>query len=311
MFTKKTRQDQDGPEALEVTEVLEVLIRRDGSAMIAGAPVAVPRGEPVHGVVLDALHHHALTRGTPVEAAIDDRQEGSVTHIEVAPDGSSRMLRDAEYQEQPPSEPGPASGPPPSAAPPSDPPAAGPAWDLEPSAAELQRAEVDTPLSVPNQLADLVSPVTQALRSGSLERAAALSFRLRAHTMRVFGANHPYTLEARSLEAYTAHQRGDYGTAMTTCLELARIRHQLGDPHASEELARAAAAWWLIDDPLPAIDHGKALAAVWSELTEQRGRTGREAELIGHVNRRLRKLAVMTAASEPGPVSAGTLATSG
>ncbi len=266
MFSRDARRDEDVPDVLEVSEVLEVLIGLDGSAVVDGAPVPVPDDEPVHVAVLDALHRHALARGEPVEAVIHDRREAYATHIEVGPDGSSRILR----REQSGTEPQPA-GPRPvglsSAEPQStDRPSVGPrpapeASPVKPSPADGTRS-AGVPTPVPDQFAGLVRQIVYSIDSGARERAAALAFRLREHTARTFGAEHPYTLEAQALEAFAAYKNGNHQVAVAACLELARIRRRLGDPRAHEELTRAAAAWRLIDDSPSALNHGGALLVV-------------------------------------------------
>lgn len=301
-------QQQDVPSG---PEVLDVLIGPDDSVMIAGFPVAVPDGEPVHDVVLDVVHRYAQAQGKPVEVAIHDKRESHTIRIRVAPDGSSRVVRDGGHHAQPEPEPQPAPGPQPPAPVAPGPPAMTPSDDLEasPGQADPPPADANSPVPVPDQLVTLVTDITQALQTGALERAGALSFRLRAHTARTFGAEHPFTLEARSLDAFVAHRCGDHGVAMTKCLELALIRHRLGQPHAREDLERASAAWWRMDDPASAVEHGHVLAAAWSQFAGQDDHSdARDTELIRQVQRRLRTLATEMAPREAGPVTAGAMA---
>ncbi|WP_413807655.1 hypothetical protein [Streptomyces sp. OE57] len=298
----------------------EVLMRRDGTVVLDGDPLRVPEGEPVHTAVLDTLHRHARARGEPVEAVIDNRQAGDLTRIEVAPDGSSRIVWYEGQREEHEPAPGPPPGPrradpPPDAEPlpagpalvdppPAEPSLAEPPWatgpspDAIPSADGKQGPGGDTRVqAVPDQLADLVTHITRAMDAGALERAAALAFRLRGHAARTFGDEHPFTLEAHALDAFTAHRCGNYSAATAMCLELARIRHRQGDPRAHEELMRALAAWRLIDDPASAADHGRELLAVWSRVAEQGGDAAEDAKLMRDVNRRIHALS--TAADTP------------
>ncbi|MGW4199140.1 hydrogenase expression protein HypA [Streptomyces sp. NPDC005004] len=69
-----------------------VVMADDGSAAIDGEPVLPEEGESVDSAVLDALHRHARESGAPVTAAVRDPSAGYVAHVEVAPDGSSRLL---------------------------------------------------------------------------------------------------------------------------------------------------------------------------------------------------------------------------
>lgn len=295
----------------------EVLMRSDGSVVLDGEPLRVPEGEPVHTAVLDALQRPARARGGPVEAVIDNRREGDVTRIEVAPDGSSRIVSYERQQEDEP-EPRPHPGPlqaelPPDAEPsPAGPSSAGsssaePPWATAPSPATFpsadgtQPAEADTRVpAVPDQLAELVAHTTRAMDKGALERAAALAFRLREHAVRTFGAEHPFTLEAHALDAFTAHRCGNYSAATAMCLELVRIRHRQGDPRAHDELMRAVAAWRLIDDPASAVDHGRALLAAWSGLAEQDGGSARDAPWVRGINRRIHALTTAVTTRETG-----------
>jgi hypothetical protein len=430
VFGKRTRKNLDAHHGTEPRqpapdEAVEVLIRRDGSALVNGAPFPVPDGEPVHVAVLDAMHRGAQARGEPVQAAILDRQEGYVTRVEVAPDGSSRILQHERQEEQYEPEPGPAAGPllaelppdeplagspsvagaglpsdprpspaesrpavepfpagPLSAEPPlfegplagppsaagdglspapepvpagpslversladspsaagvglspapeepipselpwversladlpsapepvpagpssAEPPFAEPPWATGPSPAGLPPSDADTRVpAVPDQLSELVAQITRAMDTGSLERAVALAFRLREHTARSFGAEHPCTLEACALEAFAAYRSGNHRLAAATSLKLARTRHELGDPRAHDELTRAVVAWRLIDDIPSAVDHGRALLAVWSVLAERGVRSARDETLMRGVNRRMHALAAAATARQTG-----------
>ncbi|OIJ62599.1 hypothetical protein [Streptomyces mangrovisoli] len=93
-------EERDDPN----TRVLAVVIAADGSAVIDGVPVPVTDGEALDAAILDALHDRASRRNTPVTAAISDPAVADVTHVEVAPDGSSRLV------ERPPAQ-APAVGP--------------------------------------------------------------------------------------------------------------------------------------------------------------------------------------------------------
>ncbi|KAB1141749.1 hypothetical protein F7R91_31580 [Streptomyces luteolifulvus] len=334
MVGNRTRQDQDAhvgtaAQPPSSSAAVEVLIRPDGSVLVQDAPFPVPDGEPVHVAVLDAMHRQAQALGEPVEAAILDRQEGYATRVEVDPDGSSRILRHEQHDEMPEAEPRPAAGPPPAGPPPAARPtsAAGPSHAGEPlsvagapSATGAERSSpigpapaepphpdgtrpvaVDThvPEAVPADLAELVGLVRQSLDAGALERAAALAFRLREHTARAFGPEHPHTLEAHALEAFVAHRSDNHRLATATCLGLARIRHRQGDPRAREELMRAVAAWLLIDDVPSAVDHGRALLAallaVWPVRAEKGGPTVTDAAVPHLVNRRMHALTAASA----------------
>ncbi|MFL4905891.1 hypothetical protein ACJ6WF_22625 [Streptomyces sp. MMS24-I2-30] len=110
-----------------------VVVSGDGSAAINGEPVPTADGESADTAILDALHRHAQDRGTTVTAAISDPSAGYVGYVEVAPDGSSRLL---EQHEEPHPEPDQPSGH--TMAPP-----APPAPDVDPAAPEYGHGDAD------------------------------------------------------------------------------------------------------------------------------------------------------------------------
>ncbi|GAA2066238.1 hypothetical protein GCM10009801_12420 [Streptomyces albiaxialis] len=297
--------------------VWDVLIGRDGRVVVGGEDFPVPAGEPVHVAVLDAMHYVARTQGEPVEVVIVDELEEYATHIEVGPDGSSRLLQegppDGDATEvlppvEPEPQPAPQAAPRPSPRPeeatavlpviepepeptpapvapyvpePAPAPAPAPPEERRPSV-----APVGSP-PVPDELAPLVTGIGRALDTGSPERAAALAFRLREHATRLFGAEHPLRLEALELEAFAAYRCGNFPDATVLCLELSRMRHRQGDPRAHEDLTRAAAAWSSIEDLTEVVDHGRALLAVWS----QQGSGGAmDTEMVNRIIRRIHAL---------------------
>ncbi|MBQ1093499.1 hypothetical protein [Streptomyces sp. B93] len=269
MFGTRTRKDPRPP-----SSPFDVLIGEDGRVTVDGEPLAVPEGEPVHVAVLDVMHRHARESERPVEAAILDRQQGEATVVEVAPDGSSRVVLHERFEE-PPREDGP---------------------DETPDGTGVAPPPADA--RVPDQLAELVRLVGESLDSGAPERAAALAFRLREHTVRAFGPGHPHTLEAHALEAYVAHRSANHRLATDICLELARVRHGQGDPRAHEELTRAVAAWLRNDDVPSAVEQGRALLAALLTLRPERPHQAAPDAAVPHlVNRRMQAL---TASPVPG-----------
>ncbi|MFI6340489.1 hypothetical protein [Streptomyces sp. NPDC050535] len=72
--------------------VIPVIVAADGSASIDGIPVPVMGGESVDVAILDTLHGYARNRDTTVTASISDPAAGYVAIVEVAPDGSSRLV---------------------------------------------------------------------------------------------------------------------------------------------------------------------------------------------------------------------------
>ncbi|WP_326798157.1 RICIN domain-containing protein [Streptomyces sp. NBC_01808] len=85
-----------------------MIISDDGSAEIDGVPVPAVGEEPVDVAVLDTLHGYAHSRGSAVIATISDPAAGYVAVVEVAPDGSSRMLEQRGHEADEDDVPGPA-----------------------------------------------------------------------------------------------------------------------------------------------------------------------------------------------------------
>ncbi|MFD4524119.1 hypothetical protein ACFWP7_09395 [Streptomyces sp. NPDC058470] len=76
---------------------IPVVVSGDGSASIDGIPVPVMGGESVDVAILDTLHGYARNRNASVRAAISDPSAGYVAIVEVAPDGSSKLI-DQQHQ---------------------------------------------------------------------------------------------------------------------------------------------------------------------------------------------------------------------
>ncbi|MFD3482623.1 hypothetical protein [Streptomyces sp. NPDC058665] len=316
MLRKHIGQGRDGQEDADRGALLsvEVSIDRDGRVTVDGVPFPLPDGEPVNVAVLDTMQRRSRAGGGPVEAMIVDRQAGYATRVEVTADGSSRIVRHERYRELTETDPlaegpGPADSGPAEQRPdgqrPDEPPSAGlslvpgPSPDAPPGEG-TPSTDVGAPVLVPDELAGLVASIGHAIDAGARDRAAALAFRLREHTARTFGAEHPYTLEAQALEAYAAYKGGNHAAATLTCLELAKIRHQQGDPRAHEDLLRAVAVWRLIDDLSSALEHGRTLLAAWSRLAEGGCVAVGDVELARGMDRRIRALATEAAVSETG-----------
>ncbi|WP_326798170.1 RICIN domain-containing protein [Streptomyces sp. NBC_01808] len=85
-----------------------MIISDDGSAEIDGVPVPAVGDEPVDVAILDTLHGYARSRGSAVTATISDPAAGYVAVVEVAPDGSSRLLEQHGHEADEDDVPGPA-----------------------------------------------------------------------------------------------------------------------------------------------------------------------------------------------------------
>ncbi|KPI13173.1 hypothetical protein OK074_8820 [Actinobacteria bacterium OK074] len=82
--------DRFGPYA-DTADVF-VFITDDGAAVVDGEPLFPGPGQSVHGAVLDLIQRRAAGRGVPVDAWINDRPRAARFRLQVAPDGSSRVL---------------------------------------------------------------------------------------------------------------------------------------------------------------------------------------------------------------------------
>ncbi|WP_326686978.1 MULTISPECIES: RICIN domain-containing protein [unclassified Streptomyces] len=72
----------------------KVVITGDGAATIDGEPIPVLGDQPLDSAILDTLQGYAHVREATVTAAIANPSTGYAVHIEVAPDGSSRVLEE-------------------------------------------------------------------------------------------------------------------------------------------------------------------------------------------------------------------------
>ncbi|MBO8188869.1 hypothetical protein [Streptomyces spirodelae] len=288
------------PQLAPTPSRFEVLIARDGSVALNGERMPTADGEEVHVAVLDAIHRAAQERGESVEATILDlRENGSATYIQVAPDGSSRLLVPTGDEAPPVDDAQPADtdphpegtsvqAPVPAPAPvpgPAENPA--PAENPGPDAEQPQPA----PAPVPGELAEAVAHINRAASGGEPQRAMVLAFRLREHAVRSYGEEHPYTLEARDLEAFVARLGGNYAKAVGIYLELARVCHRQGSPRAYGYLKRAAGNWQMLTDPQSLLAHGRGLLATWAALASEAGPAADDTVLPCHVRQRLHALA--------------------
>ncbi|MFD7996483.1 hypothetical protein [Streptomyces mexicanus] len=334
----------------------EVYISDEGLAEIDGEPLVPPPGQSVHEVVLDHLHRYAVERGGPVEATVAERPGQGHFVLQVAPDGSSRLLEPSlvagsehvpdptpepehvpgpgptpepepvpEFDLGPESVPGPGhasepghesapdsgTGPEPGTAP-EPPPGPGPVGATAIAAAVARaaaaaraatsapaRAAVHAPVpavAVPAELAERIGHVSALASAGRLDEAYDLASELRRRLTEEAGADAPHAVEARALEAYIAHLRGDHREAVVLALAVARIRCGAGDRRAPEDVARAAAAWQWLDDERAIVVHGQELLHMWEQLSLRGPLSTSHAALAGRIRRRVEALEVLVRA---------------
>jgi hypothetical protein len=116
------------------------------------------------------------------------------------------------------------------------------------------------------ELADRVAHINALTAAGRIEEASVEVTALREALTRSAGTEHPDALEARAMEAYLAHLRGDHREATVLALSVARILCGAGDPGAPAAVARAAAAWQRLEDGRAAVVHGGELLHMWNRL---------------------------------------------
>ncbi|MGY3786790.1 hypothetical protein [Streptomyces antibioticus] len=152
-----------------------------------------------------------------------------------------------------------------------------------PPPAGLPPAESGVGADVPDDIADRVVRINALTVTGRLDEAFAEATALRESLSGAAGTGHPYALEARALEAYVAHLRGDHRQATVLALSVARIRCGAGDERAPTEVARAAAAWQLLDDDRAVVVHGRELLGMWDGLSRRGPLPAGHTELAAQV----------------------------
>ncbi|MFD7698811.1 hypothetical protein [Streptomyces caelestis] len=250
----------------------EVHIPDEGFAGIDGEPLVLGAGQSVHEAVLDRLRRHAEQQGAPVEATVNGGPGTAHFVLQVAPDGSSRVVIPADPEPETalgsPSRPGPSPVP--------------------ASAGSVTGAPSSAPL--PAGLTEPIIRINALTADGRLDEASAAVTTLRENLAVSLGTEHPATLEARAMEAYLAHLRGDHREATVLALDVARIMCRAGDAQAPEAVARAAAAWRRLDDDRAAVTHGRELLRLCDSLHGKGLLAPGHADLARRVRRRLEKL---------------------
>jgi hypothetical protein len=274
----------------------DVYISGEGLAEIDGHTLVPAPGQSVHEAVLDRLQGHAEERAGAVAATVYDGPGAARFVLEVLPDGSSRVL---EPEEEPSQEPGPTA--PPAAVPVAT--VVVPVSDADTASAvatavararatAAARAEVPDPGAVaapavtaglPAGLTERIGRINALAADGLLDEAFADATALRESLTGSMGAEHPHAVEARAVEAYLAHLRGDHREAIVLALAVARIRCRARDGRAPAEVARAAAAWQQLDDDRAVVAHGRELLHMWDTLDRHGLLPPGYAALVGQV----------------------------
>lgn len=303
----------------------QVYLSDEGFAEINEDRFVPVAGQSVHEVVLDQLQWYAVERGTAVEAMVTERDDTGHFILEVSPDGSSRLLFSTDQaplkagsEPVPDSrpEPGPESGRvskpvhesvgetdtgiAPEAAATSPAPANGTVIAAAVARAmaaaravtpEPVRADAPEPaVTLPLELAEQIRHMNALASAGRPQAAYDLASELRQRLTDEAGADDPYAVEARAVEAYFAHLCGAHRESVVLALAVARIRCGIRDRRAPEDVARAVAAWQWLDDERAVVVHGYELLHMWEQLSCRVGLLPVHTELAGRIRRRVQEL---------------------
>ena len=252
---------------------LRVYITDEGLAEIDGGSLVSSPGRSVHEVVSGQLQRYAEERDAAVEAMVSYGPGAAHFVLQVSPDGSSRVL-----------DPGEAPAPEPEKALVAIPPASAIASAVARAMTAARTA------AVPADIAAQIGRINALGAGGWLDEAFAEATALRESLTGSVGAEHPHAVEARAVEAYLAHLRGDHRESVVLALAVARIRCGAGDDRAATEVARAAAAWQQLDGSQAAVTHGRELLHMWGVLNRRGQLPLHHVELAEEVHRRVEAL---------------------
>ncbi|MEU9731297.1 hypothetical protein [Streptomyces sp. NPDC048002] len=270
----------------------EVHITEEDRAEIDGHPLVPEPGQSVHDAVLDRLQQYAQERETAVRATVNEGYDAAYFVLQVHPDGSSRVLDPDEVQNEVPDADLPDLAEPEAPAEPAPRPVSAIATAVSRARARATGpAPAPARADLPTEHAERIARINALATTGRLDEAYAEAGALRESLTGALGADHPDALEARSMEAYLAHLRGDHREATVLALGVARIRCGAGDGQAPAEVARAAAAWQRIDDDRAAFVHGRELLHMWGQLNLRGLLPPADAALVGQVRRHVDALA--------------------
>ncbi|WP_181139387.1 hypothetical protein [Streptomyces sp. Ru72] len=141
-------------------------------------------------------------------------------------------------------------------------------------------------------VAEPMARISAAVKQGRLEEASGLAEQAVAESAATLGEEHPDVLHLRELTAYIAYLATEPLRSFRLSLDLARIRHRLGDPRgAYGNVQSAAAAWRAVREPVQGLDLGRDLIAVWSELAAQDGPAADDLDQLEKARSRMGRLA--------------------
>ncbi|MGW3319911.1 tetratricopeptide repeat protein, partial [Streptomyces fungicidicus] len=151
-----------------------------------------------------------------------------------------------------------------------------------------------------NHLAEPMARVNDAVRTGRIDAAARLAEETVAEASGTLGPEHPEVLRLRELAAYIAYLAGEPLRAFRMSLDLAVICRRAGDAEAAYGNVRSAAtAWRAVREPLPGLELGHELIALWTELTAEDGPAADEIEELESARARMGRLTERARAQQP------------
>ena len=140
-------------------------------------------------------------------------------------------------------------------------------------------------------IAERMARINAAVKEGRIKDAAALAEQAVAESAATLGADHPDVLRLRELTAYIAYLAGEPLRSFGLSLELARLRHRLGDPRgAYGNVQSAAAAWRAVRDPVRGLDLGRDLIGVWTEVAAAGGPAADDLDQLERAHSRMGRL---------------------
>ncbi|MFE3034366.1 hypothetical protein ACFXKY_22335 [Streptomyces canus] len=141
-------------------------------------------------------------------------------------------------------------------------------------------------------LAEPVGRISEAVREGRTDAAAALAEQVVGEATETLGAEHPDVLRVRELAAYIAYLGGEPVQAAEISLDLAGIHHRAGDAEAAYgNVQSAATAWKAVRDPLRGLDLGRELLTLWTDLAAGEGPAAEDPDKLESARTRMLRLA--------------------
>ncbi|MFJ4202802.1 hypothetical protein ACIP2Y_24675 [Streptomyces sviceus] len=141
-------------------------------------------------------------------------------------------------------------------------------------------------------LAEPVGRISEAVREGRTDAAAALADQVVGEASETLGAEHPDVLRVRELAAYIAYLGGEPVQAAEISLDLAGIHHRAGDAEAAYgNVQSAATAWKAVRDPLRGLDLGRELLTLWTDLAAGEGPAAEDPDKLESARTRMLRLA--------------------